>query len=416
MPGPPEEFVALQISRLNEALLVAYSAMSGMNLKAVDRVVRIARELDRYHGFFPADRRSLPDARRPALTEAKAEEPLALLADRPGMAMQVIEIAQSAPGIAMTAACHSCGSGNPGSPYATSLSFAPLRPRAPVLPVLAGMTKGGDCDRPQTAPQAPEKAKFAPGNGMAPSSSDPQDVGSAPDPAVASLAPAQGALASDAPADRAQTAAEALVKAQSAPGIAMTAACHSRGSGNPESPYATSLSFAPLRPSTPAGTTEGGNCDRPQTAPQAPEKAQFAPANGMAPSSSDPQDVGSAPDPAVASLAPVQDAASPDAPPADRPQTAPDEPEKAARGNAANSFSEAPARGQAPAPRREGPVALAAPFASRIEITAQAPVDALRSGGSTAPERPRGLGSLVSPGIRFRPPSLRAILNRVAAL
>ena len=31
MPGPPEEFVALQISRLNEALLVAYSAMSGLN-------------------------------------------------------------------------------------------------------------------------------------------------------------------------------------------------------------------------------------------------------------------------------------------------------------------------------------------------------------------------------------------------
>ncbi len=52
MPGPPQEFVALQISRLNEALLVAYSAMSGMNLKAVDRVVKIVRELDRYHGFF----------------------------------------------------------------------------------------------------------------------------------------------------------------------------------------------------------------------------------------------------------------------------------------------------------------------------------------------------------------------------
>jgi hypothetical protein len=37
MPAPPEEFVAIQVSRLNEALLVAYSAMSGMNLKAVDR-------------------------------------------------------------------------------------------------------------------------------------------------------------------------------------------------------------------------------------------------------------------------------------------------------------------------------------------------------------------------------------------
>ena len=29
MPEPPAEFLALQVSRLNEALLVAYSAMSG---------------------------------------------------------------------------------------------------------------------------------------------------------------------------------------------------------------------------------------------------------------------------------------------------------------------------------------------------------------------------------------------------
>ena len=41
----------MQIRRLSEAMLVAYSAMSGGNLKAVDRVVKIVRELDRYHGF-----------------------------------------------------------------------------------------------------------------------------------------------------------------------------------------------------------------------------------------------------------------------------------------------------------------------------------------------------------------------------
>jgi hypothetical protein len=179
MPGPPEEFVALQISRLNEALLVAYSAMSGTNLKAVDRVVKIARELDRYHGFFPAERGSLPDARRPALTEPKAEEPLALLAEGSGMAMQV-------PGIAVTAACHSRGSGNPDAPHATSL---------PLAPVVAGMTEEGNGDRPQTAPQATERAQFAPGSGMVMASADPQGVASAPGPAVASLTPAQGALA-----------------------------------------------------------------------------------------------------------------------------------------------------------------------------------------------------------------------------
>ena len=59
-PQPPAEFLALQVSRLNEALLVAYSAMSGANLQAVDRVVKIVRELDRYHGFAAADKALTP--------------------------------------------------------------------------------------------------------------------------------------------------------------------------------------------------------------------------------------------------------------------------------------------------------------------------------------------------------------------
>ena len=57
MPGPPMEFVAIQMSRLNEALLVAYSAMSPTNLGAVDRVIKIVRELDRYRGFCVAEQR-----------------------------------------------------------------------------------------------------------------------------------------------------------------------------------------------------------------------------------------------------------------------------------------------------------------------------------------------------------------------
>ncbi len=62
MPQAPEEYAALQASRLNEALLVAYGAMSPENLKAVALVVRIVRELDRYHGFVAAGRRAhLPD-------------------------------------------------------------------------------------------------------------------------------------------------------------------------------------------------------------------------------------------------------------------------------------------------------------------------------------------------------------------
>jgi transposase-like protein len=67
-PAPPEEFAALQMSRLNGALLVAYSAMSPDNLRAVGLVVSIVRELDRYHDFVHAGRgyappRVAPDGR-----------------------------------------------------------------------------------------------------------------------------------------------------------------------------------------------------------------------------------------------------------------------------------------------------------------------------------------------------------------
>ena len=50
---PPHEFIQLQIRRLSEAMLVAYSAISSGNVKAVDQVIKVVRELDRYHGFGP---------------------------------------------------------------------------------------------------------------------------------------------------------------------------------------------------------------------------------------------------------------------------------------------------------------------------------------------------------------------------
>ena len=92
MPAPPAEFLALQMSRLNEALVVAYGAMSGGNLQAVDRVVKIVRELDRYHGLFVAAERRLSPG-EPRL-EAPAESPLALAAPppaRPETAPQTLE-------------------------------------------------------------------------------------------------------------------------------------------------------------------------------------------------------------------------------------------------------------------------------------------------------------------------------------
>ena len=71
----PAEFVQLQIRRLNEAMLVAYAAMANGNLKAANTVVRIVREYDRYHGFFP--RPPEPPALPPPLAlpaPAEAEE------------------------------------------------------------------------------------------------------------------------------------------------------------------------------------------------------------------------------------------------------------------------------------------------------------------------------------------------------
>ncbi len=64
----PHEFIKLQIRRLNEAMLVAYSSMTTGNVKAVDQVIKVVRELDRYHGFGPLSTpQSFPEApsRRP---------------------------------------------------------------------------------------------------------------------------------------------------------------------------------------------------------------------------------------------------------------------------------------------------------------------------------------------------------------
>jgi DNA-binding CsgD family transcriptional regulator len=74
-PEPPAEFVALQLSRLREALLVSYSAMGGGNLGAVDRVVKIVREMDRYHGFAPREMRPPPEPERPAPPPLALEAP-----------------------------------------------------------------------------------------------------------------------------------------------------------------------------------------------------------------------------------------------------------------------------------------------------------------------------------------------------
>ena len=72
--------------------------MTGANLKAVDRVVKIVREFDRYNGFAAAERR-LPEASdREAPVEGAAVFGAALFR-RPEIALQDAEMIEFAPGI-----------------------------------------------------------------------------------------------------------------------------------------------------------------------------------------------------------------------------------------------------------------------------------------------------------------------------
>jgi DNA-binding CsgD family transcriptional regulator len=52
---PPPGFLQAQVGRLNDAMMIAHSAMMSGNLQAVDRVVRLVNELNRYHGFGRAE-------------------------------------------------------------------------------------------------------------------------------------------------------------------------------------------------------------------------------------------------------------------------------------------------------------------------------------------------------------------------
>ena len=246
MPAPPAEFAAMQVSRLNEALLVAYSAMSGLNLKAVDRVVRIVRELDRYHGFAAAERRSLPDACR---LEAPAQRPLALLTlpdDSAEMAPQTLGNINSAPGNRMALEASGSSEAAAGHSEACTLDLAASgRIRLP----LASEPNDG----PRMAPQRLENIESAPGNGIGPGASDPEDASS-----PASAKPSRPisrefeqnpqALPS-APNDRPETAPQRLEVIKSAPGNgAAPEASNPQGCGwgRGEAPFVSPAAASPI--------------------------------------------------------------------------------------------------------------------------------------------------------------------------
>ena len=94
-PRAPAEFAALQISRLHEALVVAYGAMADGNLDAIDRVVTVVRELDRYHGL------AAPDLGRDGGTAVGSPRPRKFRSRSPRRKekpSQTLEIAQFAEG------------------------------------------------------------------------------------------------------------------------------------------------------------------------------------------------------------------------------------------------------------------------------------------------------------------------------
>ena len=75
---PPPQFFELQTRRLSEALLVAYAKMNEGDLAAVDRVVTIVRELDRYHGFAPTAAGARGDPIERSVPAARARGALAI--------------------------------------------------------------------------------------------------------------------------------------------------------------------------------------------------------------------------------------------------------------------------------------------------------------------------------------------------
>ncbi len=152
-PHPPDEFVAIQVSRLNEALLVAFSAMSPTNLRAVGKVVKIVRELDRYGGAF-ADEWAPPEASRldtPA--ERDAAFARAWLCGAEPAPPDLDRHREPRSGVAI-----------PGDGERPCASGARLARDEGV----AAVSLSARADRPANPAQGPEKVESAPGNALAP--------------------------------------------------------------------------------------------------------------------------------------------------------------------------------------------------------------------------------------------------------
>ena len=194
---PSPGVVAIQVSRLNEALLVAFSAMSGMNLRAVDRMIRVAREFDRHHGVSAAARHlQEPDPRiavqgLAAPAEAAAEYGGALVG-RAELALR--ELAGFAFGGFDWAPEQSLGRG--GAKPAKALEHALPSDAFP-----APGTNEGIRSRPENPSQSLEKIDSAPGFALTPEAAAAADMARGPSVAPARRERGPDAFANDAPLD-----------------------------------------------------------------------------------------------------------------------------------------------------------------------------------------------------------------------
>ena len=374
MPGAPAEYAALQVGRLNEALLVAYSAMSGANLRAVECVVKIVRELDRYHGFVAPDRRAVRDGRS---IEPKANGLPALLADRPETAPQ--RTGDSPPAVTL-------------APSAATLS------RGAFLPTPEQDPRAHDASRTdplRAEPQDPEKAELAPVDGMASAVSGegagPRLAGPAHDAPELPRRPAPWS-------DRLETAPQDVEKAEIAPGS---------GADLPHEalpPRAGEVEDdrAPAAPETNRSEMERQEAERMESAPASGGASDAADETLSSRLASPPQE----PDSPAANLTHCmktgpQEPEKTEAPPGDGSNAAPPEP-RGAMFEGSDDF--------APSDERPAQGASLAPAPSRIEIAPQPPEIAELASQNSVVAGP----AIVGPG-GFRILHVRMLQNGMAA-
>ncbi len=91
---PPAGFVQLQIARLSDAMSVAHTMMMEGDLQAMDRVVKIVGELDRYHGFGRAPVTAELAPEPPRRLPAPSQEPVAMAPAREEIEAEIFRPAE----------------------------------------------------------------------------------------------------------------------------------------------------------------------------------------------------------------------------------------------------------------------------------------------------------------------------------